>query len=87
MSLLAAGITWRLLSGGSYDRLRLAAVFLALAVVVLSLPTRWRVGAVLALVAAWFIAVIGARYVPDLINPAARRRGRGGRRRTPGDAV
>ncbi len=69
VSLLAAGITWRLLSGGSYDRLRLAAVFLALAVVVLSLPTRWRVGAVLALVAAWFIAVIGARYVPDLINP------------------
>jgi hypothetical protein len=69
VSLLAAGIVWRLLSGGGYDRLRLAAVFLGLAVVVLSLPTRWMLPATLALVAAWFIALVGARYVPDLINP------------------
>jgi hypothetical protein len=70
VSLIAAGIAWRLLSGSGWDRLRFGAVFLALAAVVLSLRPRWIAWAVPALVAAWFAALVGARYVPDVINPA-----------------
>ncbi len=68
-TLIGALIVWLLVSG-TWDRLRVVAVFVPLAALLLVLSRGPRLLALIALVAAWWLAVLLARYLPDLINPA-----------------
>jgi hypothetical protein len=67
---LAGGVmVLLLLTDASSDALRVTAVFLGLAAIVVGLPRRaWPVGCAL-MVAGWWLAVVAARYVPDIVNP------------------
>lgn len=69
MALVSAIIVILLLADASADALRVTAVFLGLAAVLAGLSRRvWALGCG-CLVAAWWLAVVSARYLPDLINP------------------
>ena len=69
-SLLVGVIVAEAMSGVGPNALRLSGVFIALGAVVVALRAdRWAFGAV-ALLAAWWAAVVAARYLPDLINPS-----------------
>jgi hypothetical protein len=69
MALVGALIVVLLLANATPDALRVATVFLALAALVASLSRRmWPLGCA-GVVAAWWLAVVLGRYLPDLINP------------------
>ena len=69
VSCAAAGIVTTLMLLAGPNSLRVGAVFIALGALVLALPAeRWVIGAI-ALVAAWLIAAVSVRYLPDVINP------------------
>ncbi len=68
-AVIGALIVVLLLLDASADALRVTAVFLALAALVAGLSRRvWALG-IACLVAAWWLAVVLGRYLPDLINP------------------
>ena len=70
LSLLTAAVVATSLAGANPDALRVAGVSVAVFAVVADLGRkRWIVG-VAAVVASWWLAVLAARYVPHVFNPA-----------------
>lgn len=68
-TIAGAAVAAVIVSGLDTDHQHVATVFLALAALVVALELRrWPV-AVGALIVAWYLAVIAAKHVPDLINP------------------
>ena len=65
----AGAVVLAMPSGSDPDALRVAGVFIAVGASVASLGiSRWLVGGC-ALIAAWWLAVLTARYLPQVINP------------------
>jgi len=70
LTLVVGEIVRRVMPSSGWDQPRLAAVFIALAAIVLALrPAAW-LWATLALAVAWWMALVLARYLPNVINPA-----------------